>query len=34
MRLAGKIAIVIGAGQSALETAALLHEAGGEVELK
>jgi FAD-dependent urate hydroxylase len=29
----GKRVIVIGAGQSALETAALLHEAGGDVEL-
>ena len=31
--LAGKRVVVIGAGQSALESAALLHEAGAEVEL-
>jgi FAD-dependent urate hydroxylase len=29
----GKRVVVIGAGQSALETAALLHEAGGDVEI-
>jgi len=29
----GRRVVVIGAGQSALETAALLHEAGGEVEV-
>jgi cation diffusion facilitator CzcD-associated flavoprotein CzcO len=32
-RLAGKRVAVIGAGQSALESAALLHEAGAEVEV-
>jgi hypothetical protein len=32
-RFRGKQVVVIGAGQSALETAALLHEAGAEVEL-
>ena len=32
-RLAGKSVVVIGSGQSALETAALAHEAGAEVEL-
>jgi cation diffusion facilitator CzcD-associated flavoprotein CzcO len=31
--LAGKRIVVIGAGQSALESAALLHEAGSEVEI-
>ncbi len=32
-RFAGKRVLVIGAGQSALEGAALIHEAGGEVEI-
>jgi thioredoxin reductase len=32
-RFAGKRVVVIGAGQSSLESAALLHEAGAEVEL-
>jgi hypothetical protein len=32
-RFAGKQVIVVGAGQSALESAALIHEAGGEVEV-
>jgi thioredoxin reductase len=32
-RFAGKRVAVIGAGQSALESAALLHEAGGQVEV-
>jgi cation diffusion facilitator CzcD-associated flavoprotein CzcO len=32
-RFTGKRVAVIGAGQSALESAALIHEAGGEVEL-
>ena len=32
-RLAGKRVIVVGGGQSALETAALLHEGGAEVEV-
>lgn len=32
-RLAGREVMVIGGGQSALETAALLHEAGAEVEI-
>lgn len=32
-RLAGKRVVVIGAGQSALESAALIHEAGGHVEV-
>ena len=32
-RFVGKRVAVIGAGQSALESAALIHEAGGEVEL-
>jgi hypothetical protein len=32
-RFAGKHVAVIGAGQSALESAALIHEAGGEVEV-
>jgi hypothetical protein len=32
-RFVGKQVVVIGAGQSALESAALIHEAGGEVEV-
>src|SRR5215831_1858482 len=32
-RFKGKIVAVIGSGQSALESAALIHEAGGDVEL-
>jgi len=32
-RFAGKLVVVIGAGQSALESAALIQEAGGEVEV-
>jgi FAD-dependent urate hydroxylase len=32
-RFAGKRVAIIGAGQSALESAALIHEAGGEVEV-
>jgi hypothetical protein len=32
-RFAGQRVLVVGRGQSALETAALLHEAGGDVEL-
>jgi cation diffusion facilitator CzcD-associated flavoprotein CzcO len=32
-RFAGRRVVVIGAGQSALESAALIHEAGGDVEI-
>jgi FAD-dependent urate hydroxylase len=32
-RLAGRSVVVVGSGQSAVETAALVHEAGAEVEL-
>jgi len=32
-RLSGKRVVVVGAGQSALESAALIHEAGGHVEV-
>jgi FAD-dependent urate hydroxylase len=32
-RFKGKRVVIIGAGQSALESAALIHEAGGEVEI-
>jgi FAD-dependent urate hydroxylase len=32
-RFAGKLIVVVGAGQSAIESAALLHEAGAEVEV-